>query len=66
MNRLIFLLSIVLLFTSTLFAQGRNSEAKTPTIAERVAGMEKFPRVLSILLGRESRQDLARDRQVEF
>lgn len=45
MKRLIPLLSVFLLFSPTLFAQGRNSSdgAKVPTIIERVAGMEKFP-----------------------
>lgn len=44
MKRLIFLLSILVLFSPTIRAQGRNnSEAKTPTIAEKTAGMEKFP-----------------------
>src|SRR6202165_2959162 len=44
MKRLIFLLSIFLLSSPILLAQGRSSsDAKTPTIAEKVAGMEKFP-----------------------
>jgi len=44
MKRIIVLLSIFLLSTPSLFAQSRsNSEAKTPTIAEKVAAMEKFP-----------------------
>ena len=44
MKRLIFLLSIFLLSSPLLLAQGRsNSETKTPTIAEKVAPMEKFP-----------------------
>src|SRR2546422_10676248 len=45
MKRFISLLSLFLLITSALFAQGRNSAeaAKTPTIADKVAGMEKFP-----------------------
>ena len=44
MKRLIFLLSIFLLCSSAVFAQSRsNSEAKTPTINEKVSGMEKFP-----------------------
>src|ERR1700681_2104711 len=44
MKRLIFLLSILVLLNATLFAQGRsNTEAKTPTIAEKIAPMEKFP-----------------------
>src|ERR1700704_819614 len=43
MKRLIFLLSISVLLCSTLLAQGRAEGAKTPTIAEKVAAMEKFP-----------------------
>jgi hypothetical protein len=44
MKRLIFLLSILVLLSPTLFAQGRNnSEARIPTITEKVAPMEKFP-----------------------
>jgi hypothetical protein len=44
MKRLITLLSIPLFFSSALLAQSRiNSETKTPTIAEKVVGMEKFP-----------------------
>jgi hypothetical protein len=44
MKRLIFLLSILVLLSPTLSAQGRsNSEARIPTIAEKVAPMEKFP-----------------------
>jgi hypothetical protein len=44
MKRLMFLLSILVLFSATFRAQGRNnSEAKTPTIADKTAGMEKFP-----------------------
>src|SRR5882724_3000374 len=44
MKRLITLLSILLFFSSALLAQSRiNSEAKPPTIAEKTAGMEKFP-----------------------
>jgi hypothetical protein len=37
-------LLILVIFSPALFAQGRsNSEAKVPTITEKVAGMEKFP-----------------------
>lgn len=44
MKRLITLLSILLFFSSALLAQSRiNPETKTPTITEKVAGMEKFP-----------------------
>src|SRR5437016_5306301 len=44
MNRLISLLSIFLFLAAGLFAQPRStSDAKTPTIAEKVASMEKFP-----------------------
>jgi hypothetical protein len=43
MKRLIFLLSIFLLLGATLFAQGRSDSARTPTIAEKVASLEKFP-----------------------
>src|SRR5437879_4048341 len=44
MKRIIVLLSIFLLSTPSLFAQSRStSEAKTPTIAEKVAAMERFP-----------------------
>jgi len=44
MKRIIFLLSILMLLSATLFAQVRNNpEVKTPTIAEKVAPMEKFP-----------------------
>jgi len=44
MKRLIFLLSIFLLSSPMLLAQGRSSsDAKTPTITEKVAGMEKLP-----------------------
>jgi hypothetical protein len=44
MKRLVFLLSILVLLSATIFAQGRNnSEAKTPTIVEKVASMERFP-----------------------
>ena len=44
MKRLIHLLCVLLLLASTLFAQPRStSDAKTPTIAEKVAGMQKFP-----------------------
>jgi hypothetical protein len=44
MKRLITLLSILLFFSSALFAQSRiNSDTtKTPTITEKVAGLEKF------------------------
>jgi hypothetical protein len=42
MKRLIFLLSISLLLCSTVLAQ-RSEPAKIPTIAEKVAPMEKFP-----------------------
>ena len=44
MKRLVPLLFVFLVISHSLFAQGRNSEpAKVPTIAEKVAGMEKFP-----------------------
>src|SRR5712664_3902025 len=44
MKRFITLLSILLFFNTALLAQSRNSsEAKTPTIAEKITGMEKFP-----------------------
>jgi len=44
MKRLITLLSIIMFFSSAPLAQSRiNSETKTPTINEKVAGMEKFP-----------------------
>jgi hypothetical protein len=44
MKRLIFLLSILVLLSPTLLAQGRNnSEPRILTIAEKVAPMEKFP-----------------------
>jgi hypothetical protein len=44
MKRLIPLLSIVLLSTSTFYSQGRPDAVKaTPSIAEKVAPMEKFP-----------------------
>ena len=45
MKRLIFLLSIFLLLSSTLFPQGRSSSdsAKVPSITEKVAGLEKYP-----------------------
>ena len=42
MKRLITLLSILLFFSSALVAQSR-PETKTPTIAEKVSGMERFP-----------------------
>jgi len=43
MKRLIPLFSILVLLSSALLAQSRNnSEAKAPTITEKVAGMEKF------------------------
>lgn len=49
MKRLILLFSILVFFSSTLPAQSRNnSEAKTPTINEKVAGMEKFPGYSSV------------------
>jgi len=44
MKRLIPLLFVFLLVSSALFAQGRPDSAKTtPTITEKVAGMEKYP-----------------------
>ncbi|HLR04776.1 MAG TPA: zinc-dependent metalloprotease [Pyrinomonadaceae bacterium] len=44
MKRLIHLLCVLLLLASTLFAQPRSTaDAKTPAIAEKVAGMQKFP-----------------------
>src|SRR5713101_385767 len=44
MKRPFFMMSLLLLFTSTLSAQPRSAaDAKTPTIAEKVAGMQKFP-----------------------
>ena len=44
MNRLIPVLSFFLLLSSSLSAQPRSAaDAKTPTIAEKVAGMQKFP-----------------------
>src|SRR5882762_7828653 len=44
MNRLIPVLLVFWLVSMTLFGQARNnSEAKTPTIADKVTGMEKFP-----------------------
>jgi hypothetical protein len=43
MKRLIPLLSLFLLFSPTLFAQGRSDSAKTPTITDKVAGMQKYP-----------------------
>src|SRR3989441_11549095 len=43
MKRHIPVLSISLLISSSLFAQGRPDSAKTPTINEKVASMQKFP-----------------------
>src|SRR5258706_12915792 len=44
MKRLIFSLFVFLLLASTISAQPRAAaDAKTPTIAEKVAGMQKFP-----------------------
>src|SRR5882762_4884322 len=44
MKRLIFSLSIFLALASSISAQPRSTaDAKTPTIAEKVAGMQKFP-----------------------
>src|SRR5436309_3364841 len=45
MKQRIPLLLVLLLFSATLYAQSRNSSdsAKVPTIAEKVAPMEKFP-----------------------
>jgi Met-zincin/Domain of unknown function (DUF5117) len=44
MKRLIFSLSVFLVFAANLSAQPRaTSDAKTSTIAEKVAGMQKFP-----------------------
>src|SRR6266478_3424421 len=44
MKRLIHVLCVLLLLASTLCAQPRSTaDAKTPTIAEKVAGMQKFP-----------------------
>src|SRR5216684_2701044 len=44
MKRLIHVLCVLLLLASTLFAQPRpTADAKTPAIAEKVAGMQKFP-----------------------
>jgi hypothetical protein len=44
MKRLIFSLSAFMLFTANVCAQPRaNADTKTPTIAEKVAGMQKFP-----------------------
>src|SRR3981189_923805 len=43
MRRLIPLLFVLLLLSSTLLAQSRSDAAKTPTIADQVAAMEKFP-----------------------
>ena len=43
MKRLVFSLSVILLFAANAFAQPRaTADAKTPTIAEKVAGMQKF------------------------
>jgi len=44
MKRLIFSLSVFLLFAASTSAQPRPAaDTKTPTIAEKVAGMQKFP-----------------------
>src|SRR6266851_5997510 len=44
MKRLIHVLCVLLLLASTLCAQPRSTaDAKTPAIAEKVAGMQKFP-----------------------
>ena len=44
MKRLIFSLGVFLLFASSISAQPRSTaDAKTSTIAEKVAGMQKFP-----------------------
>src|SRR5216683_2190986 len=44
MKRLIHVLCVLLLLASTLFAQPRSTaDAKTTAIAEKVAGMQKFP-----------------------
>ena len=43
MKRLVPLLFIFLVISYSVFAQGRSDSAKTPTITEKVAGMEKFP-----------------------
>src|SRR5216684_942952 len=43
MKRLIPLLGILLILSANLFAQGRTDSAKTPSITEKVAPMEKFP-----------------------
>jgi hypothetical protein len=44
MKRLLFSLSVFLIFAANLSAQPRaTSDAKTPTIAEKVAGMQKYP-----------------------
>src|SRR2546428_8055049 len=44
MNRLVAPLFALLLISTNLFAQPRSSpEGKIPTIAEKVAGMQKFP-----------------------
>jgi hypothetical protein len=43
MKRLVPLFLLVMLFSYSLFAQGRSDSTKPPTIAEKVAGMERFP-----------------------
>src|SRR6266852_910618 len=44
MKRLIPMFTVLLLLGTTIFAQPRStSDAKTPTITEKVAGMQKFP-----------------------
>jgi uncharacterized protein DUF4953/uncharacterized protein DUF5117 len=43
MKRFLILLAVSLLFAQTILSQGRSSEAKAPTITEKVSGMEKFP-----------------------
>ncbi len=44
MKRLIFSLSVLLIFAANSFAQPRSAaDAKTPTIAEKVATLQKFP-----------------------
>jgi len=43
MKRVVPLLFVFLVVSSSLFAQGRSDSAKTPTITEKVSGMEKFP-----------------------
>ncbi len=59
LTAILFLLALSL----SVQPQTRPSEtARTPTIAEKVAGMEKFPWLFPILLGREGRKDLAGDR----